>query len=134
MGQSALSLVHRQGMVPAGQNGRQSSLLDSRRWDFAQESLHLAGCGKTLKSTQDSKGLDAKRRHIALSAQVARNRLFVRHIWGEPWNPDASTAGWNLCYMPLLPRGANGTTTLSRLTRIPELLSGTPTASDAVGL
>ena len=24
----------------------------------------------------------------------------VRHIWGEPWNPDAFTAGWNLCYMP----------------------------------
>ena len=24
----------------------------------------------------------------------------VRHIWGHPWNPDALTAGWNLCYMP----------------------------------
>ena len=24
----------------------------------------------------------------------------VRHIWGEPWNPDAFTAGWNICYMP----------------------------------
>lgn len=24
----------------------------------------------------------------------------VRHIWGNPWNPDAYTAGWNLCYMP----------------------------------
>lgn len=24
----------------------------------------------------------------------------VRHIWGEPWDPDAFTAGWNLCYMP----------------------------------
>ena len=24
----------------------------------------------------------------------------VRHIWGEPWNPDAFTADWNLCYMP----------------------------------
>lgn len=24
----------------------------------------------------------------------------VRHIWGNPWNPDAFTAGWNLCYMP----------------------------------
>ena len=24
----------------------------------------------------------------------------VRHIWGHPWNPDAFTAGWNLCYMP----------------------------------
>ena len=24
----------------------------------------------------------------------------IRHIWGEPWNPDAFTAGWNFCYMP----------------------------------
>ena len=24
----------------------------------------------------------------------------VRHVWGHPWNPDAFTAGWNLCYMP----------------------------------
>ena len=24
----------------------------------------------------------------------------IRHIWGEPWNPDLFTAGWNLCYMP----------------------------------
>ena len=24
----------------------------------------------------------------------------VRHIWGNPWNPDCFTAGWNLCYMP----------------------------------
>ena len=24
----------------------------------------------------------------------------VRHVWGRPWNPDAFTAGWNLCYMP----------------------------------
>ena len=24
----------------------------------------------------------------------------IRHIWGHPWNPDAFTAGWNICYMP----------------------------------
>lgn len=24
----------------------------------------------------------------------------VRHIWGHPWNADAFTAGWNLCYRP----------------------------------
>jgi hypothetical protein len=24
----------------------------------------------------------------------------VRHIWGNPWDPCAFTAGWNLCYMP----------------------------------
>ena len=29
----------------------------------------------------------------------------VRHIWGHPWDPDAFTAGWNLCYMPRTGRG-----------------------------
>lgn len=24
----------------------------------------------------------------------------VRHIWGHPWDANAFTAGWNLCYMP----------------------------------
>ena len=31
---------------------------------------------------------------------VRRVGYSVRHIWGHPWNPDAFTAGWNLCYMP----------------------------------
>ena len=24
----------------------------------------------------------------------------IRHIWGNPWDPDLFTAGWNICYMP----------------------------------
>ncbi|OGR10051.1 MAG: hypothetical protein A2341_05420 [Deltaproteobacteria bacterium RIFOXYB12_FULL_58_9] len=24
----------------------------------------------------------------------------MRHIWGNPWDPQAFTAGWNLTYMP----------------------------------
>ena len=35
----------------------------------------LAGCGKTLRSTQDSKRLDDKRLHFALSAPIAPNEL-----------------------------------------------------------
>ena len=35
----------------------------------------LAGCGKTLRSTQDSKRVDDKRRHIALPAPIALNKL-----------------------------------------------------------
>ena len=31
---------------------------------------------------------------------MRRSGYGVRHIWGEPWNPDFYTAGWNLCYMP----------------------------------
>ena len=32
--------------------------------------------------------------------RAKRTGYSVRHIWGHPWNPDAYTAGWNLCYMP----------------------------------
>ena len=33
--------------------------------------------------------------------KVARRSGYgVRHIWGRPWDPEAFTAGWNLCYMP----------------------------------
>lgn len=33
--------------------------------------------------------------------RIARRSGYgVRHVWGEPWNPNAFTAGWNLCYMP----------------------------------
>ena len=35
----------------------------------------LAGCGKTPRSTQDSKWLADKRRHIAFSAPIALNEL-----------------------------------------------------------
>lgn len=29
-----------------------------------------------------------------------RSGYGVRHIWGNPWDPTAFTAGWNLAYMP----------------------------------
>ena len=33
--------------------------------------------------------------------RIARGSGYgLRHIWGNPWDPDAFTAGWNLCYMP----------------------------------
>lgn len=33
--------------------------------------------------------------------KIARRSAYgVRHIWGHPWDPEAFTAGWNLCYMP----------------------------------
>ena len=31
---------------------------------------------------------------------VRKSGYGVRHIWGNPWDPSAFTAGWNLCYMP----------------------------------
>ena len=33
--------------------------------------------------------------------RIARGSGYgLRHIWGNPWDPDAFTAGWNFCYMP----------------------------------
>ena len=33
--------------------------------------------------------------------RIARRTGYsLRHIWGDPWNPDMFTAGWNFCYMP----------------------------------
>ena len=31
---------------------------------------------------------------------IRKSGYGVRHIWGHPWDPNAFTAGWNLCYMP----------------------------------
>ena len=32
---------------------------------------------------------------------LERGKVYsVRHIWGNPWDPDFFTAGWNRCYMP----------------------------------
>ena len=56
-----------------------ADLLEDRPADAAAYTerlqTYLAGCGKTLRSTQDSKRLDDKRRHIALSAPIAPNEL-----------------------------------------------------------
>ena len=38
----------------------------------------------------------------------------IRHIWGHPWDPDAFTAGWNLCYMPFWGWNADRTATSPR--------------------
>ena len=33
--------------------------------------------------------------------RIARGSGYsLRHIWGNPWDPNAFTAGWNFCYMP----------------------------------
>ena len=33
-------------------------------------------------------------------ALMRRSGYSIRHIWGNPWNPNTFTVGWNLCYMP----------------------------------
>lgn len=71
---------------------------------------HYPGLGKGKSTTWPGDGrqvrLDENQRaqmaweKYTGSNLVRRSAYGVRHIWGEPWNPDAFTAGWNLCYMP----------------------------------
>ena len=77
--------------------------------DFARCSLKHHP-GKKRGETTDWKGRavkmdDNSRAQLAWKMYtgrpvVRRSGYGVRHIWGHPWDPDAYTAGWNLCYMP----------------------------------
>ena len=65
------------------------------------------GEGKTAK-WEDGREVKLDLNNYAQEAWTAytgcpilrRSGYGMRHIWGHPWNPDAFTAGWNLCYMP----------------------------------
>lgn len=75
---------------------------------FSRE--HYPGRGKGEKAVWSENGRevvldDNHRAQMAweryTGSRLARGTGYsVRHIWGHPWNPDAFTAGWNLCYMP----------------------------------
>lgn len=77
--------------------------------DFARKSRsHYPGLQKGAKATWQGRTvkLDANQR-AQMAWEKYTGRLIarksgygVRHIWGNPWDPDAFTAGWNLCYMP----------------------------------
>ena len=54
--------------------------------------------GKTVKLDVNSRAQEA---WVKYTGRLIRKSGYgVRHIWGHPWDPDAFTAGWNLCYMP----------------------------------
>ncbi|MXZ02606.1 MAG: hypothetical protein F4Y88_02705 [Chloroflexi bacterium] len=55
--------------------------------------------GRTVKLGDNAYAQIAWRRYTSCPMQRGTG-YGVRHIWGHPWNPDAFTAGWNLCYMP----------------------------------
>lgn len=55
--------------------------------------------GRTVKLCDNTKAQAAWRRYTGRRIQ-RKSGYGVRHIWGNPWDPDAFTAGWNLCYMP----------------------------------
>lgn len=55
--------------------------------------------GRSVTLGDNAKAQEAWARYTG--QKIARRSGYgVRHIWGHPWNPDAFTAGWNLCYMP----------------------------------
>ena len=69
---------------------------------------HYPGLNKGDRTTWKERDVrlddnsSAQRAWVAYSGRpIERGSGYgVRHIWGHPWNPDAFTAGWNLCYMP----------------------------------
>ena len=55
--------------------------------------------GREVKLGDNAKAQQAWARYTG--RQIKRASGYgVRHVWGHPWDPDAFTAGWNLCYMP----------------------------------
>lgn len=55
--------------------------------------------GRPVKLDDNSKAQAAWAQYSG-RALSRKSGYGVRHIWGNPWNPEAYTAGWNLCYMP----------------------------------
>ena len=63
------------------------------------ESAIWSGSGREVKLDYNQRAQMAWERYTG--RRLARGTGYsLRHIWGQPWNPDAFTAGWNLCYMP----------------------------------
>ena len=71
---------------------------------------HYPALVRGMKTTWSGDGREVRldnnqRAQMAWEKYTGRKRLHgsgysVRHIWGNPWDPDYFTAGWNLCYMP----------------------------------
>ena len=55
--------------------------------------------GRPVKLGDNAKAQQAWSRYAGRPIQRGSG-YGVRHVWGHPWDPDAFTAGWNLCYMP----------------------------------
>ena len=60
---------------------------------------HAMWQGREVKLGDNTKAQQAWARYAGRRIERASG-YGVRHVWGHPWNPDAFTAGWNLCYMP----------------------------------
>ena len=64
-----------------------------------QKALWKAGDRREVILDDNSRAQTAWERYTGRRLS-RRSGYGVRHIWGNTHNPDAFTAGWNLCYMP----------------------------------
>ena len=69
------------------------------RIDKGQTTTWKVGDGREIILDDNSRAQMAWERYTG-SKLARRSGYGVRHIWGNTHNPDAFTAGWNLCYMP----------------------------------
>ena len=59
------------------------------------------GDGRTVRLSKNQPAQSALAGYTGRTLVSLRNLGYeARHIWGRSWNPDAFTAGWNLCFMP----------------------------------
>ena len=69
------------------------------RLDKGNSSTWNAGDGRTVILDDNSRAQMAWEQYTGYKLE-RRTGYGVRHIWGNTHNPNAFTAGWNLCYMP----------------------------------
>ena len=67
--------------------------------DKGQNTTWRIGDGREIILDDNSRAQMAWERYTG-HGLARRSGYGVRHIWGNTHNPDAFTAGWNLCYMP----------------------------------
>ena len=67
--------------------------------DIRQRTTWKAGDGRSIILDDNSRAQMAWRGYSGHEL-MRQSGYSVRHIWGNTHNPDAFTAGWNLCYMP----------------------------------
>lgn len=77
----------------------QSARVSKEHYPGKKRREHAQWGGVTVKLDDNSHAHMAWKKYTGQRV-VRRSGYGIRHIWGHPWDPNAFTAGWNLCYMP----------------------------------
>ena len=67
--------------------------------DKGERTIWKAGDGRHIILDDNSRAQMAWERYTG-HRLMRKSGYGVRHVWGNTHNPNAFTAGWNLCYMP----------------------------------